>query len=280
MKGGYSTLPGHPTSTTMPFKLEPSYFSGKGFTEGKYILRCSGLNAHHEPVVFADRDFNVLPSDLTTGTALPTTHGDLKFTKYKATDAHPPATPGYSVDVELQFLPKTAVTCSDISFIQSVQSVDSAGKSQHYATSAELDARQTPLAWSIDRVPGAPSPFYIMGRDSTGKVVDVAGWGKKGKGGITPEAATLIDRPSWNKADNEKFESCVLCRSGTNIGQVFGCATWGFTADSAGKVTLMPRSFQPTPSDEFKEARASWNTWRTSVAAATRPAEVPSLKKP
>ena len=281
MPGSYSTLPGFPDSTTRPFRLEPSHFSGVGFVEGKYLLRCVGLNSSHQPVVYADRDFNVLRSDLTTGTALPTTYGDLTFTQYDKTDANPPANPRYSIDVELQFLPKTTVPCNNVAFMQSMQTIDAQGRSQQNTVNVEQDARQTPLAWSIDRVAGAPSPFYIAGRDPrTRRVVDVPGWGRAGRGGARPREATLIDQPSWDQPNNAKFESCVVCRSGANRGQVYGCATWGYTADAAGKVTLMPRGFRPMPSDQFEEARAAWNTWRATVPVARRPQEAPALRSP
>lgn len=280
MSGGFSTLPGHATSTATPFSLQPSHFSGSGFVAGKYLLRCVGRNAAHQPVVYADRDFNVLSADLTTGTALPTTYGKLTFTQYDKTDANPPATPRYSINVKLEFLPATTVSCGDVAFIQSMQTIDDTGKSQQNTVNSEQDARRTPLAWSIDRVAGAPSSFYITGRKPTGGVVDVAGWGRAGAGGVTNAPATLIDQPSWNRVNNARFESCAVCRSGANRGQVFGCATWGYTADAAGRVTLMPRGFRQMPSDQFTEARDAWNTWRAGLPAANQPEEAPALKSP
>ncbi|HBB87627.1 MAG TPA: hypothetical protein DC047_08445 [Blastocatellia bacterium] len=281
MIAGFSTLPGKPTSTTMVFTLKPSHFAGAGFIEGKYILRLSGLNAKHQPIVYADRDITVVKADLTTGTALPTTYGKLTFTKYMSTDANPPGTPNYVVDVELTFLPDNKVVCDDVTYIQALESLDDTGKSQHRFSSAEKEARQTPLAWSIDQLAGVPSPYYIMSPDpKTGAIVDIAGYGKAGKGGAAPKPATLSDAPQWNKATHDKFETCAMCRSGINKGQVYGCATWGFTVNTKGKVTLQPRSFHQTPSNQFKEATDAWNTWRTSMAAAKRPDEVPVLKKP
>jgi Domain of unknown function (DUF4157) len=280
MFGSYSTLPGFPDSTTRPFNLEPSHFSRAGFVGGKYLLRCVGLNASHQPVVYADRDFNVMRTDLNTRTALPTTYGDLTFTKYSKTDANPPATPRYTVDVELQFLPKAAVPCNDVTFIQSLESVDNQGRSQHHFSSAEKAARQTSLAWSVDQLAGVPSPYYIVGLDQRGRAADIPGYGLAGGGGATPSKATLSDKPSWSQATIDHFESCVICRSGANRGQVYGCATWGFRTDAVGKVTLMPRTFRQMPSDQFEEARVAWNTWRTTIAAGNRPDEAPALRSP
>lgn len=279
MSGSFSTSPGQPNATSAPFKLKPSHFSGSGFVAGKYILRCSGLNARHQPEVYADRDFNVLSADLTTGTAKTTTYGDLTFTKYSKTDANPPTNPRYKLDVELKFLPKTSVACDDVAFIQAIDSVDSEGRSHHRYSSSDQDARKTPSNWSIDRRAGAPSPFYGTYKDpSSGALVDRGI--TAGKGGASPTAAILGDKPSWSMATIDHFETCVICRRGTNLGQVYGCATWGFTNTSAGKVTLMPRNFRQMPSDQFKEARAAWNTWRMTKSASTRPSEAPALKSP
>jgi hypothetical protein len=279
MPGSFSMLPGTPAATTAPFVLAGNMFSGGGFVPGKYLLRCVGRNASHQPIVYADRDFMVVSSDLATNVPLPTKYGVLTFTQYDKSDGTP-GNPSYSVNVKLSFLPLGTVACNDVTFIQAVQSFDAQGRSNQQFASAEADARQTPAAWTIDRVAGAPSPFYIAGRDATGAVTDVPGWGQAGKGGPSAGAATLIDAPGWNKADNIKFESCVICRAGANRGQVYGCATWGYTATADGKVTLGPRSFRQIPSDQFEEARTAWNAWRTSLPAATQPEEAPPLRSP
>jgi hypothetical protein len=277
---GYSTTPGQADSTTLPFKLDPTDFSGASFRGGKYTLRCVGLNVRHEPNAYADRDFHVLGSDLTTNVDQSTTYGDLKFTKYQKTDANPPANPRFTIDAELRFLPKTTVPCTDVAFIQSAQSITPEGESRQGFINPEQNARQTSLVWSIDRVAGAPSPFYIVGRTPAGATHDVAGWGKKGGGGATPSEATLIDQPTAAAEGTRKFESCVICRTGGSRGQIYGCATWGYSADASGKVSLMPRSFRQMPSDQFEEARSAWNAWRSGVPAATRPEEAPALTKP
>lgn len=279
MIDGFSTLPGSAKAKSEPFLLDPTHFLGSGFVPGTYLLRCYGRNAKRQPVVYADRDFNVLKSDLTTGTALPTTYGELTFTKYLKTDAVPPSR-SYSVDVELSFKPKGTVACTDVTFIQATATTDNSGRSNRFATNAEINARQTPATWSIDRVAGAPSPFYISARAFGGGTVDNAGWGRAGGGGGTPSAATLIDRPSWNREDVARWETCAICRSGGNKGQVYGCATWGYSATSAGAVTLMPRSFRPMPSAQFEEARAGWNTWNAGFSAANRREDAPALRSP
>lgn len=280
MSGSFSTLPGHATSTTASFSLQPSHFSGTGFLAGRYVLRCVGRNAHHQPIVYADRDFNVLSADMTTGTALATTHGDLTFTRYDKTDANPPARPNYQVNATIAFLPKSTVACSDVALMQAEQSIDAQGRSQQNIVGPEVAARQTSAAWSIDHLTGAPSPFYIAWRNSAGQRIDAPGFGAKGSGGASPSPATVIDTPAGGAGETARFEVCAICRSGANRGQTYGCATWGYAVDNAGHVTLMPRGFRQMPSDDFEEARTAWNTWRLSVPAVRRPDEAPALTSP
>jgi hypothetical protein len=280
MSGSFSTLPGNAASTTATFSLQPSHFSGSGFVAGRHVLRCVGRNATHQPIVYADRDFNVLSADMTTGTALPTTYGDLTFTRYDKTDANPPARPNYQVNATISFLPKSTVACTDVALMQAEQSIDAQGRSQQNIVGPEVAARQTAAAWSIDHLTGAPSPFYIAWRNPAGGRIDEPGFGAAGQGGTSPGPATVIDTPAGGAGENARFEVCAICRSGANRGQTYGCATWGYAVDNHGHVTLMPRGFRQMPSNDFEEARAAWNTWRMSVATASRPDEAPTLRSP
>jgi hypothetical protein len=293
MSGSYSTLPGRADSTTRPFTIESSQFGTPAtFRSGRYLLRLIGLDDQHRPVAYADRDFNVLSADLTTGTAAATGHGQLTFTRYNAINAVAavPATATtaavpaqrWKLDVELSFLPDAAVQSTDVVFIQSVQVLDLQGNSLQRRVNAEQDARKTPLAWSIDRVAGAPQPFYISGRNAAGAVADNPTWGRAGSGGATPGATTLIDAPSGPPGFGVmmKFESCAVSRSGPTAGECYGCATWGFSVDSAGRMSTMPRGITAMPSPEFEEARQMWNTWRAGRPAASRPTEAPATRSP
>ena len=137
-----------------------------------------------------------------------------------------------------------------------------------------------PVAWSIDRVHGANSPFYITEHVGLGNVrIDNDSYGQRGNRDHNSNAATLIDEPSWDKENVFHVESCAVCRSGNNVGQVYGCATWGYTATSEGKVTLMPRSFRSMPSDQFKEANEAWNKWGEEKKGS-RFEKAPTLKSP
>lgn len=168
-------------------------------------------------------------ADETTGTGTATGHGTIIFTQYDKVDATV-ADPRYKVNAAISFMPDPAEAITDAVFMQSIQSVDSQGKSQQGLTSADQAARQTPLAWSIDRVVGAPGPFYIEGNvtrrrggASVTTVEDIPDWGQAGKAngaGKASTPATLIDQPSWTGEDTFKAESVVICRSGPNRGKV------------------------------------------------------------
>ena len=234
----------------------------------------------------------MLQSDQTTGTGAATGHGSLTFTQYNATNAVPAqaatattpavAAQNWKLDVQLSFLPDAAVQSTDVVFIQMVQVIDLEGKSLQKLVNAEQDARSSPLAWAIDRVAGAPQPFYISGRNAAGNVQDVASWGKAGKGGATPGDATLIDQPSGPAGFGVqmKFESCAISRSGPTAGECYGCATWGFQVNAAGAMSVMPRGITAMPSPEFEEARTLWNTWAAGRPAANQPTQAPATKAP
>ncbi len=284
MIGGFCTLPGNASSLTEPFNLEPRYFSGTGFAPGRYILRVSGLNAQHQPVIYTDRNINVMAADQATGTGTSTGHGTITFTRYDKSDGTP-ANPAYNVSAEIRFTPDATASLQDVVFMQATQTQDAQGNSQHNTTSVDQDARQTPLGWSIDRIAGAPGPFYIEGyvvRRRGGHnqrvVEDIPGWGQAGQSngaGHASTPATLIDTPYWNHENFFKAEAVAMCRSGPNRGQIYGACTWGYTATSSGQVTLMPRSVHPLPSDQFTEAKNAWNDWQSRQPAATAPARAP-----
>lgn len=274
------------TATKQPFVLEPAQF--KNFVAGQYMLYCYGKDQSGDEVVYARRDFNVLSTELKQGQALDTTYGKLTFTRYDPLDANPKdPQPHYEVDVILEFFPKEKVACDDVSFIQAVQGIDPSGQSRMSAVHADIAARQTKLAWAIDQARGGRSPYYDTPPPKTGGSTDSDRSSYPGKGGAQPSKARLFDEPGAESQSNQslpprvaRFESCAVCRSGKNIGQVYGCATWGFTADSSWHITLMPPSFRPMPSEMFIEASAAWNVWRKTKLAGQQPDELPGLKSP
>ena len=70
MQDSYSTTATSRDATTGTFSLQPHHFPA-GFPDGKYILRCSGLNSRHEPIVYSDREFFAYHSSLGTTSGLP-----------------------------------------------------------------------------------------------------------------------------------------------------------------------------------------------------------------
>jgi hypothetical protein len=58
LPGSYSTLPTNPAAITSPFAIAPDSFEATS-PEGRYLLRCVGRNAAHEPVAYSDRSFFV-----------------------------------------------------------------------------------------------------------------------------------------------------------------------------------------------------------------------------
>lgn len=276
---GFSTLPGHAASRSSSFQVRPALFqAGKALT-GRYTMRLVGRNAAHEPVAYFDRYFFVLAADLKTNTPSTGGFGDFTFTQYGKTDGDFSKGTDYVVDIKMNFMPKAdAITCDQIGFLQVLESSDTQGISNHRFAGARKEARKTPLNYSVDRAESGPSPFYGTFKDpATKKIVPGPNF-KPGKGGHVPTAAELEDHPSWNQATVDRFETCAACRIGTNAGQIYGCVTWGFSADTTGKVTLMPRSYNAAASDTLKPAVTSWNTWRAAQAKPGDFEAAPALK--
>ena len=146
--------------------------------------------------------------------------------------------------------------------------------------SADITERSTPMAWAIDQTAGQRSPYYMTETNPiTNEIKDDPGFGTAGTGGKTPVSATLSDAPeSRRPSATRHFESCAICRSGKDIGTVYSCATWGYSADAAGKIKLMPRSVADGPSWIMRAAGESWNKWNKNKPAKPARLEVPTLK--
>jgi hypothetical protein len=276
---GFSMLPRRPTSTTATFSLRPEWFQAGKAMAGRYTVRLIGRNAAHEPVAYFERYFFVLAADLTTGTPSTSGFGDFTWTQYDKTDGDFSKGKDYVVNIKMKFMPKVdAVTCDQIGFLQVLESSDTQGMSNHRFAGARKEARKTPLNYSVDRAESGPSPFYGTFKNAAGTAIVPGSNFTPGNGGHSPVAAELEDHPTWNHNTVDRFETCAACRIGANAGQIYGCVTWGFSADANGKVTLMPRSYNNTASDTLKPAVTKWNTWR---AAQPTPADfeaAPALK--
>jgi Domain of unknown function (DUF4157) len=277
---GYSTLPGTAISKTSTFQLEPAMFQTGKAPTGRYTMRLVGRNSAHEPIAYFDRLFFVFSADLRTGTPQRSGYGDLTFTEYSATDGDFANGIDYVVNIKMNFMAKAdAVDCNEIGFIQVLESSNLQGKSNHPFAGAAKAARATALNYSVDRARSGPSPFYGTFRNPKTKAIEPSRTTYiPGKGGHAPQAAKLEDQPSWTQPTVDRFESCATCRNGKNSGQVYGCVTWGFAADAAGRVTLMTRGYSTSPSDTLKGSLTNWNTWRS---AQTKPSDfeaAPALK--
>jgi hypothetical protein len=268
------TKPGDADATSRPFQLRPEQL---GMT-GRYTLTCTGFDSAESMYLIAHRDFRVTGADLTTLSEVGGKHGQLTFVDYRVDTA---TVPGSAViRTEIDFLPNDAIQCSQVGWIQAVQALTLDGESIYrYMADPDLDARSTPLSWKIDREAGAPSPFYGTQKDPKSGALEMNP--KQGHFGKTPthDETLLHDDPVIGSAAMVKFESCAVCRSGADAGQVYGCATWGFTGDDQGGAKLHPRTFSIVPSPQFSAATAKWNTWRSTVKKKP-PEEVPALRTP
>jgi len=223
---------------------------------GKYHLQCSGLDDSGLSRVYATRDFNVVTAPLSTGVMRHGRHGAIVFRDYSAVT--PPDGSRPWVRLNLAFLPAEQVACDDVLFVQAVQVLSPDGRRLHDTVSQELAARASSDGWSIDQDEHVTSPYYIVQRDVRGNQRPRSEMGSVGHGGAKPGEASMLDTPNTSQAMVTHFESCAVCRSGDNKGQVYGCATWGFSYVNQ-KMTLMPRDFHDEPSQEFEGAVSGWN---------------------
>jgi hypothetical protein len=262
------------------FDLTKQHVSAKA---GAHKIVSIARDASDRPLVVAFRDFNVLASDLKTGSPQAGAHGSLTFTNYRLTNAKDPEHDRNvtRAKVTLEFKPDAAIACNDIAMIQAVQNLTDQGMQRD--VHAEAKERSTTLDWHVDQRAGGRSPYYISDTDEKGVTRDVTPFlGTVGSGGKRPTAASIDDTPGGGAAGTRRFETCAVCRSGGNQGQVYGCATWGFRSENNNTMTLFPRAFNDTPSEIFRDAALKWNVWRGEPQWSDddRPFELPELKTP
>src|SRR5678815_3065689 len=84
-----------------------------------------------------------------------------------------------------------------------------------------------------------------------------------GAGGSRAAASTLL----------QDFESCAICKKGTDVGVYYGCVSWGFDVDAAN--TFTEHSFtsisRGTPSKDFLAAAKKWNDQTVPIATDDLP---------
>jgi hypothetical protein len=66
-----------------------------------------------------------------------------------------------------------------------------------------------------------------------------------------------------------QFETCAICRAGTDANKVYSCYTWGFSVDAVNHLTSLPNAETAAPSPEFGESVKQWNV-QAAGPAATR----------
>lgn len=249
-----STNAGDPDALSKPFMLAKSHF----VDFGKFHLHCTGNDAQGNPRVYGVRDFNVVDAPMATDVWRHGRQGAMIFRQYEAFS--PPGMRPW-VNVKFAFLPSESVACDDVLFIQTAQPMTLEGVPLLHRVSQEIAARATDGGWAVDQLEENVSPYYTVQKDPISGVQEPkSAMGTKGHGGKVPGEASIIDQPDAPHDMMVHFESCAVCRTGKNRGQVFGCTTWGFVAES-GRITLMPRDYTEQASGEFRAATASWNLW-------------------
>jgi len=169
----------------------------------------------------------------------------------------------YSSDVNLTFTPdKDAVNCSEIAFVQSLKFMDATSKTS-VETIPNYVNRRTAAGWTLDRVEQRSYGWY--GYNNDGKP---SGTVSPGSSPSPLKPATMHDRPSDSKSNTiMQFETCAICKSGTDANTVCGCYTWGFSVDAANHLTSLPNQAAAAPSPEFAESVKQWNVQAAGPAA-------------
>jgi hypothetical protein len=68
------------------------------------------------------------------------------------------------------------------------------------------------------------------------------------------------DRPGWSKKNTTfEFETCAICKDGTDVGNIYGCVTWGFDVDASHKLKSHYLMKWDSPSAEFSKSVEQWN---------------------
>ncbi|HWW76927.1 MAG TPA: peptidoglycan-binding domain-containing protein, partial [Pyrinomonadaceae bacterium] len=73
--------------------------------------------------------------------------------------------------------------------------------------------------------------------------------------------------------DESHFETCAICKKGTDANAYYGCVSWGYEIDALDKFTedKFERVSKGTPSSEFLAAAKKWNDQTAPVATDDLP---------
>jgi hypothetical protein len=172
------------------------------------------------------------------------------------------ATRGYTSEASITFTPDDTMHCDEISFVQAIRMADTASGTS-FDTRPHVPDRQTASGWALDRVEDRKYGWYGYNNDGR-----PAGGISAGSAPSPLTPATMIDSPGFNKPNTTwQFESCAICRSGTDANKVYDCLHWGFTVDGQNKLTSTKTSETPAPSAEFSQTIAQWNKQAAGPAA-------------
>lgn len=177
----------------------------------------------------------------------------------------------YSSDVDITFNPDSKMHCDEIAFVQALKFSDVASHAS-VETIPNYVQRRTGAGWTLDRIDQRQYGWY--GYNNSGRPGGNVSPGKA-PSPLTP--ATLHDTPSDTRPNSVfDFETCAICRAGTDVNKIYGCFHWGFNVDAANHLKSRPTSEAAAPSGEFSESVKQWNV-QAAGPAATRndPAQQP-----
>jgi hypothetical protein len=179
--------------------------------------------------------------------------------------------PSYSSEVNITFTPDSKINCSEIAFLQAVKIADTSSGASFESRPNFLN-RITAGGWTIDRIDGRSYGWY--GYNNNGSP---SGTVTPGSAPTPLRAATMYDKPGFSRPNTKwQFETCAICRAGTDASRIHGCYNWGFSVDAANHLTSLPNQETPAPSAEFAESINRWNV-QAGGPTATRndPAQHP-----
>jgi|GEM_PF-5542529 len=170
---------------------------------------------------------------------------------------------GYQSSVTITFDPDDRrVNCTEIAFVQNVRVVDT-GTNTSRDTRPNFANRRTATGWTIDRLDQRSFGWYGFNNDGT-----PSGTVTPGSAPTPHAAASMTDTPGWDTPGvSFDFETCAICRTGTQVNQVYGCLTWGFAVDASLRLTSHPTAESLGPSAEFDAAIRRWNRQAGGPAA-------------
>jgi hypothetical protein len=195
----------------------------------------------------------------TSGAGLAALAGALA--RFSITQTNTDGTP-YSSDVNITFTPTSSRHCDEIAFVQAVKHVDATSHA-NLNPLGNYKNRMTAANWTVDRV--QPRQYGWYGYNNDGKP---SGSVSPGKAPTPLTPATLHDTPRNDVSNCDmSFETCAICRTGTDANQVYGCLQWGFGVDAANKLTSHKPAETAAPSAEFTETIKQWNVQAKGPAA-------------